>query len=46
MLFFRNNNKVNYTKLVVKKRTKTKNLEVKKKYLILQERNKYLQKSI
>ena len=34
------------TELVVKKRTKTKNLKVKRKYLILQERNKQLLKLI
>ncbi len=41
-----NNNKVDHAKLVVKKRAKTKNLEVKRKYFILQKRNKRLQKSI
>jgi len=46
MLLSRNNNEIDYAKLVVKEQTKTKNLEVKKEYLILQKRNKYLQKSI
>ena len=45
-LLSRNNNEIDYAKLVVKTRTKTKKLEVKRKYLILQERNKYLQKLI
>ena len=40
------NDDVNYIKLVAKERTKTKNLKVKKKYLILQKRNKRLLKSI
>ena len=37
---------VDYIKLVVKKRTKTKNLKVKRKYLILQERNRRFLKLI
>ena len=37
---------VDYVKFVVKKRTKTKNLKIKRKYFILQERNKQLLKSI
>ncbi len=41
-LLSRNNNKVDYAKLVAKKRAKTKNLETKREYLILQERNKRL----
>ena len=45
-LLFCNNNKVDYAKLVVKERAKTKNLKIKKKYLILQKRNKRLQKSM
>ena len=36
------NNNVNYVELVAKKRKKTKNLKIKRKYLILQERNKRL----
>ena len=40
------NDNVDYVELVVKKRTKTKNLKVKREYLILQERNKRLLKSI
>ena len=52
---FRNNNddvvmssndNVDYTELVVKKKTKTKNLKVKRKYLILQEKNKRFLKLI
>ncbi len=43
---FCNNNKIGYAKFVVKKQAKTKNLKIKKKYLILQKRNKHLQKSI
>ena len=52
---FRNNNddvvtlsndNVDYAELVVKEKTKTKNLKVKKKYLILQKRNKRFLKSI
>ena len=46
MLLSRNNNKVDYAKFVIKKQAKTKNLETKRKYLILQKRNKRLQKSI
>ncbi len=41
-----NNNEIDYAKLVVKKQTKTKSLETKRKYLILQKRNKRLQKLI
>ena len=37
---------VDYVKLVVKKKIKTKNLKVKKKYLILQKRNKRFLKLI
>ena len=37
---------INYAELVVKKRTKTKNLKIKRKYFILQEKNKRLLKSI
>ena len=40
------NDNVDYAELVVKKRTKTKNLKVKKEYLILQKRNKRLLKLI
>ena len=40
------NDNVDYTELVVKKRKKTKNLKIKRKYLILQERNRRLLKSI
>ena len=40
------NDNVDYTELVVKKRTKTKNLKVKKKYFILQKKNKRFLKSI
>ena len=40
------NDNVDYVKLVAKKRKKTKNLKVKKEYLILQERNKRLRKSL
>ena len=40
------NDNVDYVKLVVKKRTKTKNLKVKRKYFILQEKNKRFLKSI
>ena len=52
---FRNNNddvvtssndNIDYVELVVKKRTKTKNLKVKKKYFILQKRNKRFLKLI
>ena len=46
ILSSRNNNEVDYAKLVVKKRAKTKNLEVKREHLILQKRNKRLQESI
>ena len=42
----RNNNKIDYTKFVVKKQAKTKNLEIKKRYLILQKKNKRLQKLV
>ena len=37
---------VDYIKFVVKERTKAKNLKIKKKYFILQERNKRLLKLI
>ena len=40
------NDDVDYVKLVVKEKTKTKNLKVKRKYLILQKRNKRLLKLI
>ena len=40
------NNNIDYVELVVKKRTKTKNLKIKKKYLILQEKNRRFLKSI
>ena len=40
------NNDVDYVKSVIKKRTKTKNLKIKRKYHILQKRNKRLLKSI
>ena len=40
------NDNVDYVKLVVKKKTKTKNLKIKKEYFILQERNKRFLKSI
>ena len=40
------NDNVNYVELVVKKKAKTKNLKIKKEYLILQERNKRFLKSI
>ena len=40
------NDNVDYIKFVVKERTKTKNLKVKRKYLILQKRNKRFLKSI
>ena len=40
------NDDVDYIKLAVKERTKTKNLKVKKEYFILQERNKRFLKSI
>ena len=52
---FRNNNDdvvtslsddVDYIEFIVKKKAKTKNLKVKRKYLILQERNKRFLKSI
>ena len=38
------NDNVDYVELVAKKRKKTKNLKIKKEYLILQERNKRLRK--
>ena len=37
---------INYIKFIVKERTKTKNLKVKRKYLILQKKNKRLLKLI
>ena len=37
---------VDYVELVAKKRKKTKNLKIKRKYLILQERNRRLRKSL
>ena len=40
------NDDVDYAELIVKEKTKTKNLKIKKKYLILQERNKRFLKSI
>ena len=40
------NDNVDYTEFVVKEKAKTKNLKVKRKYLILQERNKQFLKSI
>ena len=40
------NDDVDYVELVAKKRTKTKNLKVKKEYFILQKRNKRFLKSI
>ena len=40
------NDDVDYVKLVVKKKTKTKNLKIKREYLILQKRNKRFLKSI
>ena len=40
------NNNVDYIEFVVKKRTKTKNLKIKRKYFILQERNRRFLKSI
>ena len=40
------NDNVDYIELVVKKRTKTKNLKIKRKYFILQERNKRFLKLI
>ena len=40
------NNNVNYVELAVKKKTKTKNLKIKKEYLILQKRNKRFLKLI
>ena len=40
------NDNVDYTEFVVKKKTKIKNLKVKKEYLILQEKNKWFLKSI
>ena len=40
------NDNVDYVELVVKKKTKTKNLKIKREYLILQKRNKRLLKLI
>ena len=40
------NDNVDYIKLAVKERAKTKNLKIKKKYLILQEKNRRLLKLI
>ena len=40
------NNNVDYVELAVKKKTKTKNLKIKKKYLILQKRNRRFLKLI
>ena len=40
------NDNVDYVKFVVKKKTKIKNLKIKKKYFILQKRNKWFLKSI
>ena len=40
------NDNVDYVELAVKERTKTKNLKAKKKYFILQERNRQFLKSI
>ena len=40
------NNDVDYVELAVNKRAKTKNLKIKKKYFILQKRNKRFLKSI
>ena len=40
------NDNVDYAELVIKEKTKTKNLKVKREYLILQERNKRFLKSI
>ena len=40
------NDNVNYVEFVVKKRTKMKNLKIKRKYFILQERNKQFLKLI
>ena len=40
------NDNVNYIELVVKEKAKTKNLKIKREYLILQERNKRFLKLI
>ena len=40
------NDNVDYVELVVKERTKTKNLKIKKEYFILQKRNRRFLKSI
>ena len=40
------NDNVNYVELAVKEKVKTKNLKIKRKYLILQKRNKRFLKSI
>ena len=40
------NDNVDYVEFVVKKKAKTKNLKIKRKYLILQKRNKRFLKSI
>ena len=40
------NDNVDYVELVAKKRKKTKNLKIKKEYLILQKKNKRLRESL